>query len=859
MFKIPRIKAIISRIQTSELLWPILVFLLFWGLMHIHSGIYEFSLGDNLVQFFPGMMHNGREFFSGYVPLLNYHHFLGYESLLTGYYGGFYVPTYGAYFIAHYVLGNDFALLGILAFYHYIVAFVGLYLLLRRFLGHKVFCCVVALGYVFAAKYINYAAEWWYVLVPMAYLPWITYFSLQVMDRLHEVYFNRKKMLIEVVLLSLLLSTMAFAGNSQLTLMVYVYGALFAFLYFLVKVHKLVWKRLVYLLLIVPLVIFGITAMLLCGEYVKESDSKRGHKSVDYMIGNKLDIHDATKYFVMAPFNHKIDFSVSTYETAHERFKPLAFWPVGFVSGAGAILFLLCLPWCFLMVIGKFWKLDDRKRVIIVAFVIAAFILLMACGYRPIYEILARSEKLSKLAHAHKNYFVDIFYIALFSGLFLGAFLENIPEKTRKFGYRVVIMLSIFTTVVNIVVVTQITQWNFTNEPVPIIPNPNLPKEKRMIHVGDFFEYQPGKRVCGEYMGFLCASLFDYQAFGGYEPLLPMTHSIALNNIAGRTDAGYGDLPYGLYEILKSFGVCNVVGRYASRSPEDLVREMRIAEGRSVVSEISEESYLVEDLDCYEYKSDRGSVTKRAYHGDRMVFDLQGVDEDTTLHIKNYILPQYRAYDQKGKRLEMIATEGLGGSIIGRDMIDVAIPAGTTRVTVRFHKPFVKLLFWMAFLTYGVGVYGFWYYFIGSSPRPVAPKPRKVKKVSQKSIKSMPRSPFWKPLLARLRAIPRALGNPWRGLIRPPRKPYTKAEMIRILKEFEALEAKKRASKRKKTVVAKAPAKTKPKAKPKTTVKTASKPVKTKKVAPPEKRPNKKAPATKKAKPKAVTVKKKSK
>ena len=233
MRKSNKITSFISKIRTTELFWPLLTFCLFWPLMYIHSGIYEFTLGDNLVQFLPGMVHNGRELFSGSIPLINYHHFLGYESILTGYYGGFYLPTYASYFIAHYLFGNDFSLLAILASYHYFVAFIGFYLLLRRFLKHKAFCCIAVLGYVFAAKYINYSAEWWYVLVPMAYLPWITLFSLKVIDRLREPHFDRSKTVMEVLLLSLFLSLMAFAGNSQFTLVVYVCGSLFAFLYFL--------------------------------------------------------------------------------------------------------------------------------------------------------------------------------------------------------------------------------------------------------------------------------------------------------------------------------------------------------------------------------------------------------------------------------------------------------------------------------------------------------------------------------------------------------------------------------------------------------------------------------------------------
>ncbi len=708
------IKNFIKKIHTSELLWPILIFILFWMLMHTHSGMYEFLIGDNLVQFFPGMVHNGREFFSGSVPLINYHHFLGYESLLTGYYGGLYLPIYVAYFLSHHVFGNDFFLLGILAFYHYFVAFVGFFMLLRRFLRHKLFCCVASLGYIFAATYVNYVAEWWYVLIPMAYLPWITFFSLKVIDRFSEPIFNRKKMMFEMIILALIMASVALAGNSHFTLLMYTCGGLFAFFYFLGKINTIIWKRLPYILIIVPFLAVGISAMFLFSDYAKDSDSKQGHKDAGYMIGNHLKLNTDPKSFIMAPFNHQFDFSTPTYESAHVRFEGENVWPMGFINGMGLLAFVLFIPWYIFKRSSKGWFLDDQKRIVFTAFLIAVLGLILACGYRPLYEFLSRSESLSKLMHAHKNYFVAMFYISLFAGLFWGTCFEKLSKKIRKFWYRIFIILGIFTTIVNIVVITQITHWNFTDETLPIKPNLSLPKEKRMVHVGDFFDYQPNKKVCGEYMGFTCASLFNYHVFGNYEPLLPMQQSLDLNYIAGRTDAGYKEFSYGLYEILKEFGVCTIVNRYAYMQPDVTVSKMRIPLDRAVVTKVSDEAYAVEDLDCHEYKIDQGLVTNREYHGDRIVFDLENVDQDTVLNVKNYYLDRYRAYDQNGTRLELKVTVN-EETIIGRNMIDVLVPAGTTQVTIRYHHPILVFLFWASFLIYGMLVWLIFRYFRNSS------------------------------------------------------------------------------------------------------------------------------------------------
>ncbi|HEY5714763.1 MAG TPA: hypothetical protein VIT68_05420 [Candidatus Gracilibacteria bacterium] len=700
MLNLPSVPPSVSRLLRKPIIYGGLIFMAFWILAHLNNGLYEFLWGDNLVQFLPGMVHNGRELFAGNVPLLNFHQFDGYESFKTGYYGVLYAPTYIAYAIAHFVFRNDFLLIEILSLFHYVMGLTGFYLLLRRFTQYRFLVFLSALSYVFSAVYINYGTEWWYALLSMAYMPWITYFIIDLLDGINRDKEKTKPTWLSALCLGLMLLLLALGGNAQITFYVYLYEALFALLYFIPSMNKIRWKSLIGFVWLMPFLVLAFSVVLLFADYATESASRALAPINDpqYMIGIKLQLSEILQFFMITEYNHSFDLADLRMFV---RYQTGFLVPLGLFNGGGFLLFVLLLPFTYFLRRIKTTK--PLRSLFWVVFVLALLAMIMAVAPKGLYQFLARFDVLSQMQHAFKHFFQATFFICFLGGVYLIKLIEAAKPNWRKWIVGCLAVGSFGVLAVNIHIITDSTIWAFSHEPLPLRPHPGVQSQEKMATVG-FDEkeiYNPDNVVCTQGGGYQCASLFDWHVYGGYEPLMSEVQNSFLNGVASnRYDGAYGGITDGLYEIMSWHGYCTLlVNKDVYPDPKSVADILHLDNPDLYsVSSLEEQTYIFRNHTCTAADIRSGSVGDIRYHGEGVDVALENVTEDTKLHLKVYKHDEYRAYDQHGKRLVIGEPEHW-------QTMGIEIPTGTTQIKVRYHAPKLKWLFWFSLILFPLTLY----------------------------------------------------------------------------------------------------------------------------------------------------------
>lgn len=657
------------------------IFLFFWIWTHQQNGWYEFVLGDSLVQMLPGMVHNGREFFSGSIPFLNYHHFLGYESLLTGYYGGFYPLTYLSYGVSHYILGNDFWLLEVMAFFHMVVGLVGFYLLLRQYTNGRVIPFMSALSYVFSGIYLNLGTDWWFALAAMAYLPWLTYGIIRFLE-------DRTKRCLGRLLLVLALITSV--GHLQMTVYAILYALCFGIVYRFANplkgpgLNAKSWWWAGSLLLFIIMLngsLFGFT---------RDAITKQGDSNAGYMRGIHLSSRSGLANFLLPPIGDNHDFSRTNPETLEIRWQSQWLSPLSFFNGLGVLGLIVLWALVFYQKI----VLSRRDKYLLGALVLVSAVgLVMAYGYYPLYIWLAKMPLFSKLRHAAKHYVFASFYLSFLGGFVMIKLWEFIKIFRWKRGVAVVMLgLSFWALAFQIQSITRATSWFFSNEVLPLKGAETLPKEDLYVFVGIDNPRYPGNVLCGA-GGYLCASLWGTYSYGGYETLLPKGYETSFGALASSRQGSYKTLDQAQYLDLRSKGVCHFMVNQAYQTPEALIASWGgNLESYQIDAAFSEGYYHLQDLDCLKMRDADSIIASKSYYGGGADFHLYERASAVVFTPPIYYLDRYRVSDQDGVSLKNTYENG-------RWIIEV--PVDTEVISVRYSHPWVRLLWiwsWVVFL-----------------------------------------------------------------------------------------------------------------------------------------------------------------
>ncbi len=94
---------------------------------------YPFTQDDNFCQFLPVIIRSAETLISGRFPVWNPYQLLGSPTTTVGTYALTYPPIYCSYWIAHYLLHNDYTTLEIFAWFHLLSGYIVSFYVLRQF------------------------------------------------------------------------------------------------------------------------------------------------------------------------------------------------------------------------------------------------------------------------------------------------------------------------------------------------------------------------------------------------------------------------------------------------------------------------------------------------------------------------------------------------------------------------------------------------------------------------------------------------------------------------------------------------------------------------------------------------------
>jgi hypothetical protein len=132
---------------------------------------FYFTQDDNFCVALPELLQGCRSFFSGVFPQWNPYQMLGCPSSSTGLYGYTYPPTYAAYFIARFVISNEYYTVEALVFIHLIGGFLATYWAARQWRIGPPLAMVAGLSYMLSGYTLVTGRSWSNMLGAIAWLP----------------------------------------------------------------------------------------------------------------------------------------------------------------------------------------------------------------------------------------------------------------------------------------------------------------------------------------------------------------------------------------------------------------------------------------------------------------------------------------------------------------------------------------------------------------------------------------------------------------------------------------------------------------------------------------------------------------
>jgi hypothetical protein len=132
---------------------------------------YYFTQDDNFCGMLPELLQGCRSFFAGIFPEWQPYQLLGAPSASLGLAGYTYPPTFLSYFIARYLLGNEYATLEVMALLHLAGAYLAAYWAARTWRVSGPLAMAVGLSYALSGYMLITGRSWANALSALAWLP----------------------------------------------------------------------------------------------------------------------------------------------------------------------------------------------------------------------------------------------------------------------------------------------------------------------------------------------------------------------------------------------------------------------------------------------------------------------------------------------------------------------------------------------------------------------------------------------------------------------------------------------------------------------------------------------------------------
>jgi len=141
-----------------------------WVIMEARDP-YFFTQDDSFCQGLPVILQGCRSFFSGVFPQWNPYQLAGAPTSCLGVYGLTYPPTYLAYAVSRFGLGNEYCTLEVLALLHLVGGFVAMYWAARTWGMAAPLAMAAGLSYALSGYALIAGRSWCNMLYAMAWLP----------------------------------------------------------------------------------------------------------------------------------------------------------------------------------------------------------------------------------------------------------------------------------------------------------------------------------------------------------------------------------------------------------------------------------------------------------------------------------------------------------------------------------------------------------------------------------------------------------------------------------------------------------------------------------------------------------------
>ena len=196
---------------------------------------FTFTHDDNLSQFLPVIVHGARSLFDeGIFPTWNPHQFTVFPTASLGIYSFTYPPTYLAYAIARFGLGNEYATMEVFGILHLAGGFATMFWASRTIGMRPALAAAAALCFALCGYFLVAGRSWYYMLPLATWLPLLAVAVWYLQSRVGWKW---------VLLTGAVLGIIFHAGNAQMW--VYSVGFVGVAAMFLVLYGGRSWKLLV--------------------------------------------------------------------------------------------------------------------------------------------------------------------------------------------------------------------------------------------------------------------------------------------------------------------------------------------------------------------------------------------------------------------------------------------------------------------------------------------------------------------------------------------------------------------------------------------------------------------------------------
>lgn len=384
----------------------LVVGLLFGFIEYLHP--YHFTQDDNLAQFLPVMLLGMKQMFSGELPVLNMHQYMGVQILEIGTYALLYPVSIVSYTLAHFAFGNDFLFMELFVLFHLLLGFVFFFLLVDRKIKRPGLGMLASLAWTFSGYGLIASSNWYYVAPSIAFLPLLFILLERCIEKPTSGRFS---------ILGAILGLYFYAGNAQY----FTYSLIFMILYSVLlclkeKREGLAIARGTICAFIVMLIIIMPLAF---AQMQIAKNSPRGHEStLNYFLSLPSSLYEIVSGSL---FVYPMAKSTSSFAYA-----PSSFTHIYYSGALFSILFFTSIIFYLRRDKMKMFKESPLMTLGLVS------ILLSMGLFGVIYTLGAFIPVIKNFSYPFKITFYVNFFCIMAGSIFAGEMLQRMDNKKAK-------------------------------------------------------------------------------------------------------------------------------------------------------------------------------------------------------------------------------------------------------------------------------------------------------------------------------------------------------------------------------------------------------------------------------------------